>query len=74
MLADIDECVTNKDICGTATCVNSAGNFTCQCDDGKVFEEKQCVGEWNGSTVLFDKISENTCSIAAKECLRSVDL
>ena len=33
--ADVDECVTNPDICGTGgTCTDTDGSYTCACAAG----------------------------------------
>jgi len=40
---DIDECVRDKNICGTAKCMNEPGSYKCMCDHGYKYENKTCV-------------------------------
>lgn len=45
---DIDECRISVDLCGQGSCVNTAGDFECECFEG--YESgfmmmKNCMGE-----------------------------
>ena len=44
--ADIDECVSLTETCfdENAHCVNSPGNFSCQCDPGFTGDGYNCTG------------------------------
>ncbi|XP_055003886.1 adhesion G protein-coupled receptor E1, partial [Boleophthalmus pectinirostris] len=57
---DINECLEDPDICGPhATCINSAGSYSCLCGDGFVSS--------NGKEV-FRKVDNVSC-IDSDECL-----
>ena len=45
--ADIDECVSLNETCldENAHCVNSVGNFSCQCDPGFTGDGYNCSGQ-----------------------------
>ncbi|XP_052094473.1 protein crumbs-like isoform X1 [Mytilus californianus] len=64
---NVDECQSGTSICGTGTCFDNPGSFTCQCPTG--FEGHQCqknIDEcssspcFNGAT-CFDGIANYTC-------------
>ena len=40
---DIDECASTN--CGSGTCVNGEGSFTCTCPQGYEFKDDTCQGE-----------------------------
>ncbi len=47
-LTDIDECRISPDLCGQGRCINTAGDFECECFEG--YESgfmmmKNCMGE-----------------------------
>ena len=31
---DVDECTVTPTICGSGTCINEEGGYTCECEDG----------------------------------------
>ena len=42
---DINECLTNTHNCDSnATCINTAGNFTCTCNTGYERNGESCTG------------------------------
>lgn len=46
---DIDECRISPDLCGQGRCINTPGDFECECFEG--YESgfmmmKNCMGEW----------------------------
>ena len=47
MHADIDECVSLNETCldENTHCVNSVGNFSCQCDPGFTGDGYNCSGQ-----------------------------
>ncbi len=43
--SDIDECESNKYICGyTGLCVNTIGNYLCECPPGETLIGNRCIG------------------------------
>lgn len=46
LLIDVDECSLKPDICGTAVCKNTPGDFECECSEGYRFNptSKACEG------------------------------
>ena len=44
---EVDECQINPYICGQGICYNTAGGYTCHCDEGYHLDDTQttCVGE-----------------------------
>ena len=47
--ADINECETQNDTCSdeSAHCVNSVGNYSCQCNPGFTGDGYNCSGKIN---------------------------
>jgi len=47
--ADIDECATNNGGCGTTTCFNTVGSYSCgkavSCPPGYIRDGNKCVGK-----------------------------
>ena len=46
ILIDIDECVEQKNACGSGNCTNSVGSFSCKCEAGykPADDSPTCVG------------------------------
>lgn len=43
---DINECLTQRDICGAGRCTNTEGSYFCTCDPGYELTEdrSRCIG------------------------------
>ena len=52
--ADIDECVLGEHQCDndTSTCVNTNGNYTCNCNIGFTGGDRECEGTKCFSTYI----------------------
>ena len=45
LFSDVDECASNEDNCDDdATCTNTVGSFTCQCNSGFSGDGLACEG------------------------------
>jgi hypothetical protein len=46
---DINECVTNPNVCRNGNCINLQGSYRCDCYDGfePSHDHKQCIGMSN---------------------------
>ena len=52
---DVDECAEDDDVCGTGSCENTPGNYTCQCLDGS--SGIRCeAGKWHGTLCCMMRI------------------
>lgn len=61
--ADIDECRISPDLCGQGRCINTPGDFECECFEG--YESgfmmmKNCMGEWRTLTHQTPADTKNT--------------
>ena len=54
LISDKDECSDTADICGSGTCANIDGSYTCNCETGYEFvtDGTTCTG--NYTMGLFD--------------------
>ena len=54
LISDIDECTDTAGICGSGTCTNNDGSYTCTCNSGYevVTDGTTCTG--NDTMGLFD--------------------
>ena len=45
---DINECLSQPQICGNGICVNTDGSFRCECRPGYTLDNtnRNCVGTW----------------------------
>jgi len=44
---DINECEVYPGICGLGTCINTVGDYTCDCPDGHLLmPDKNCMGKY----------------------------
>lgn len=51
LIADLDECSENLNLCGNGQCLNAPGGYRCECDMGFVpsADGKACEGNGGGS-------------------------
>ena len=58
--ADIDECVETPGVCHqNATCINSNGSFSCQCNDGFTRDGEEC----NGMKILMLEVMKASMTL-----------
>ena len=48
--SDVDECSVNKTVCGPGDCINTLGNFECECEPG--FSVKQGDTKCSGIKIM----------------------
>ena len=61
---DIDECTNGVHDCHQdADCENTAGSFTCSCEDGFAGDGRQCTGEISLLNILFPAIDHKILGI-----------
>ena len=45
-VSDVNECEINSARCGVGTCVNTEGNYTCECPEGFFLKDnRNCIGK-----------------------------
>ena len=49
---DIDECSATPTICGSNTCENRFGSYTCKCPDGFFLVENTCEGKFDRYSIM----------------------
>nr|XP_022324253.1 fibroblast growth factor receptor 3-like isoform X2 [Crassostrea virginica] len=71
MIQDIDECSYDPLICGDATCINTMGDYRCECNSGYTFRNGTCldIDECNLPTKKpCDQICTNTIGAYSCSC------
>lgn len=71
MIQDIDECSYDSEICGSATCINTMGEYRCECESGYIFQNGTCtdIDECNLPTKKpCDQICTNTVGAYTCSC------
>ena len=72
--SDIDECVNSAAICSsTASCANTAGNFTCTCIQGFTGDGVTCAGETAKAMIRIGRfmcrhLDINECADGSNDC------
>ena len=47
-ISDINECMMDPTLCENGICINTDGNFRCECQEGFKIDSSgtKCIGEW----------------------------
>ena len=66
---DLDECATNTDNCDTnATCTNTEGSFTCDCNGGFTGDGTTCVATCGDGLVVGSELCDDGNTISGDGC------